>query len=296
MRRREATCGPWGSSSGRHSRERTRSGACRSRRSPRRSPRARHRSRRVARDLPRRLLANVDTALAVDPTRRPPAGRLALELRESFVVAHRPERRVGPERHPGARTKATARRCRRHPDRARASASPRRASPVSPQPAARRCSLSGHRGSSRSSPSPPPCLTLRAPRAGLALTLFAPVFPLGNVAAGAAVAYGVLAALWLAVSWGDARTGLSFVAGPLLAPLGLLALVPLAVQPVQRAWRRGLQAFAAVLAAALAAGLTHGPLPLTQITVGDLGVEGNGTPLRRRERRHRRCCTTRAHS
>ena len=122
-------------------------------------------------------------------------------------------------------------------------------------------------------------LTLRAPRAGLALTLFAPLFPLGNVAAGAAIAYAVLAGLWLAVSWGEPRTGLSFIAGPLLAPLGLLALVPLAVQPVQRAWRRGLQAVAAVLAAALVAGLTHRPLPLTQTTIGDLGVEGTERPL-----------------
>lgn len=122
-------------------------------------------------------------------------------------------------------------------------------------------------------------LMLRAPRAGLALALFAPVFPLGNVAAGAAVAYAVIAALWLAVSWGDPRTGLSFVAGPVLAPLGLLALVPLAVQPAQQAWRRGLQAAAAVLAAALVAGLAHRPLPLTETTVGDLGVKGTERPF-----------------
>ena len=69
-------------------------------------------------DLPRRLLANVDTALAVDPTRRPPAGRLALELRESFVVAHRPERRSARST-PRREAKPTASRCRRRPDRAR---------------------------------------------------------------------------------------------------------------------------------------------------------------------------------
>jgi hypothetical protein len=122
-------------------------------------------------------------------------------------------------------------------------------------------------------------LTLRAPRAGLALTLFAPLFPLGNIATGAAVAYAVLAVAWLAVAWGDPRTGLNFVVGPLLAPLGLLALVPLAVQPVRRGWRRALQAIAAVLTAALVAGLTHEPLPLTHVTAGDLGVAGTERPL-----------------
>jgi hypothetical protein len=56
------------------------------------------------------------------------------------------------------------------------------------------------------------------------------VFPLGNVAQAAAVVYGVLALGWLAVTWRDPRAGLLFWARPLLAPLGLLALLPLAVQ------------------------------------------------------------------
>ena len=42
--------------------------------------------------------------------------------------------------------------------------------------------------------------------------------------------------------------GLLFCAGPLLAPLGLLALLPLVVQPVARAWRRALHAGIGVLA------------------------------------------------
>ena len=66
----------------------------------------------------------------------------------------------------------------------------------------------------------------RSPRAGLALALAAPVFPLGNVALGLALAYGAVALAWLVLFWRDARFGLAFVAGPLLAPLGLLALVP----------------------------------------------------------------------
>ena len=42
-----------------------------------------------------------------------------------------------------------------------------------------------------------------------------------------------------------------------------------------------------MFAAALVAGLTHRPLPLTQATVGDLGVEGTERPLDVRECRHR---------
>ena len=38
---------------------------------------------------------------------------------------------------------------------------------------------------------------------------------------------------WLAVFWRDARAGLLFVAGPLLAAVGAIALLPLAVQPAR---------------------------------------------------------------
>ena len=93
----------------------------------------------------------------------------------------------------------------------------------------------------RARASPLALVTFRAPRLGLALALAAPVFPLGNVAQAAAVVYGVLALGWLAVTWRDPRAGLLFWAGPLLAPLGLLALLPLAVQPARGWWRRGLQ-------------------------------------------------------
>ena len=45
-------------------------------------------------------------------------------------------------------------------------------------------------------------LTLRAPRAGLALALAAPILPLGNVALGLALVYGAIAFGWLLLSWG----------------------------------------------------------------------------------------------
>ncbi len=115
---------------------------------------------------------------------------------------------------------------------------------------------------------------LRAPRVGLAIALFVPVFPLGNVAQAAAVVYGLLALAWLALCWRDARAGLLFVAGPLLATVGAIALLPLAVQPARGRVRRALQAFAGVLAAAAVAGLRGRPLPLTGSVVPNLGIDG----------------------
>ncbi|HKY23882.1 MAG TPA: serine/threonine-protein kinase, partial [Gaiella sp.] len=44
-------------------------------------------------DLPRRLLAAIDRALDVDPSRRPTASQLAAELREAFVAVPKPRER-----------------------------------------------------------------------------------------------------------------------------------------------------------------------------------------------------------
>lgn len=224
-------------------------------------------------DLPRRLLAAVDSALAVDPSRRPPAGRLAAELREAYVVARDPRTaRARPSRQPERRPIVAA--------------PPLTAvERLVPAGLAALVTLAG----ATLLPFWPPglvallvlaagLLTVGHPRAGLAVVLFAPLLPLGNVAEGAAVAYGALALCWLAVVWRDARTGLVFAAGPLLAPLGLLALLPLAVQAVRAPWRRALHAFAGVLAAALAAGLAGRSLPLTGATPGDLGIAGTERP------------------
>jgi len=118
-------------------------------------------------------------------------------------------------------------------------------------------------------------LTLRWPRLGLAVALAAPVFPLGNAAQAAALAYGAIALGWLALCWRDARRGLLFVAGPLLAPIGGLALLPLAVQPARGPLRKALQACVGLLAAAFVAGLHGTPLPLTGNVVGNLGLTGS---------------------
>ena len=208
-------------------------------------------------DLPRRLLAAVDSALSVDPAKRPTAARLAAELREAFVVARHPR---PTSRRPRSRKPTTQSR-------------PRAAEPA--VPLERRLAPAGLAaiatlvGGSLLPFWPAALLavlavaagltTLRAPRLGLALTLATPLFALGNVAQAAAVVYGALALAWLAVTWRDARAGLLFCAGPLLAPLGLLALLPLAVQPARGAWRRALHAGVGVLAAAAVAGLVGAP-------------------------------------
>ncbi len=96
----------------------------------------------------------------------------------------------------------------------------------------------------------------------------------GTSRSGSALLYGAIALGWLVLSWGDARSGLAFLAGPLLAPLGLIALVPLAVQPVKSHVRRGAQALAAVAVAALVAGLRGNELPFGQAAPGELDVAG----------------------
>ena len=93
-------------------------------------------------ELPRRLLAAVDSALAVDPGKRPPAARLAAELREAFVVPPGPRRSAvsAPGARARARLPARARRQSRSPFR---SVSLLQASRRSQRRSAARCSRSG---------------------------------------------------------------------------------------------------------------------------------------------------------
>ena len=227
-------------------------------------------------DLPRRLLAAVDGALSVDPAKRPAAAQLAAELRAATTTAPRPvrrTRRASPRtRKPAPRTRASAEAVplerRLVPAGLAALATAVGASLLPFWPTLLVAALAVTAG----------LVTLRSPRLGLALALAAPLFPLGNVALAAAVVYGILALGWLALSWRDARSGLVFCAGPLLAPIGLLALLPLAVQPAKGTWRRGLHAGAGVLAAAAVAGLSGAALPLGVVAVGDLGVAGSERP------------------
>ena len=226
-------------------------------------------------DLPRRVLAAVESALAVDPAKRPTAARLAAELREALVapevdrVRHRAKTRPAKPTPRPKHAVAPVRVERRLGAAAGAALATAAGGAVLPfWPTALLAAIAIVVG----------VATLRAPRLGLAAALAAPVFPLGNVAQGAAVVYGLLALGWLAVVWRDARAGLLFCAGPLLAPLGLLGLLPLVVQPAIGAWRRALHAAAGVFAAAAVAALGGHALPLGGPVVGDLGIAQTERP------------------
>ena len=215
------------------------------------------------RDLPRSLVAAVDRALDTDAEARPRASELAMQLRSSV--------RAAPAREP---------RTPREPK------TPAAASPASilagrfaPIGLAVVTALIG----ATLLPFWPPGLVVALavgaglaawlhPRLGLAVALAAPVFPLGNYAESAAILYGALALGWFALSWRDARWGLLFVSGPILATVGLLALVPLAVQPACGFVRRAVQAGLAVLAALLVAGVAGDSLPIENRAAEPIGI------------------------
>jgi hypothetical protein len=122
-------------------------------------------------------------------------------------------------------------------------------------------------------------ISFAAPRAGLAFALASAILPLGNISMGLGVAYAVLAAGWLVLSWNDARNGLLAAIGPLLAPFGGLGLMPLAAQVAHGRARRVAQAAAAGLAAAVVAGFRHVSLPFAGAAAPQgLGIAGSNRP------------------
>ena len=208
-------------------------------------------------DLPKRLLAAISHAVARDPGKRPPAAALANELRSALAGGRRStkvESVVSPQ-----------------------ALVPR----LAPAAVAGGAALVGGTALPFFPTGWAPALAavaalaaFRSPRAGLALALAAPVLPLGNHALGLALLYSVLALGWLALSWRDARWGLAFLAGPALAAVGLLALVPVAVAGASGALRRAAQALAAVAVAGAVAGLRGVELPFAQGAAPPLGVAG----------------------
>jgi len=220
-------------------------------------------------DLPPAVADAVSSALAVDPTRRPSAERLAQELRAAVTSPRRDRTSPARQRKPATAPKVV----------------------FVTLPLEQRLVPSGLAAGTvvigaTLLPFWTPGLTillalaaalvtLRSPRLGLAVALFVPVFPFGNVAQAAAVTYAALAAVWLALWWRDARAGLLFMAGPVLAAIGAIALLPLAVQPARGRARRALQAFAGVFAAVAVAAMRGGSLPLTGASVPNLGVDGS---------------------
>ena len=211
-------------------------------------------------DLPKRLLNAIGHALAPDPARRPPAAALARELRDSLVRPRRRRKDVASVYQSQSLSLE-----RLAPAAAVGAAGVVGASllPFYPTGGAAAIGLAAA------------ATALRAPRAGLALALAAPVFPLGNHALGRALAYGAVAIALLAASWRAPRTGAVFLAGPVLAALGLLALAPLAAAAAVRGHAgRAVQTLAAVAAATVAAGLRGAELPFAQGVAGDLGLAG----------------------
>jgi Protein kinase domain len=214
-------------------------------------------------DLPRPLTTLVDRMLALNPAARPPARKLAHELRDAF-----------------------AERLRR---RKKGTTFPQVKSPVGFAAPAAAGIFAGW--TTAALPFFPPlvapllgllafAVTLVRPRIGLALALAAPVLPLGNISSGLALLYAGLAGAWLALSWRAPREGLFLALGPLLAPVYALGLLPLAAVAVRGPARRALQVAAAVLLAAIVAGLRHAPLPFTDaVPPKGLGIAGSEDPF-----------------
>jgi Protein kinase domain len=215
-------------------------------------------------DLPKELSRLVDRALSVDPSRRPSAAELAGALRGA--AATRRKRRRGPhaERvlsHEASRVGSAAL-------AAAFAASTAAELPFYPHGWAAGLALAAA------------AVTLVHARLGLAVALAVPVLPLGNVSLGLALLYSAIALGWLVVSWREPRVGLLFALGPLLAPVAALGLFPLATLAVRARFRRAAQAALAVIAAVLAAGIRHAPLPLTGAPAPlGLGVGTSRDPL-----------------
>jgi hypothetical protein len=217
-------------------------------------------------DLPQGLVQLVGRTLHSDPARRPAASELASRLRSVAAARRRaPVREADQGRGPGG----TGRFPRLIPAALAALFAGWTAAAIPFYPAAGSVLLALAAG----------LLTFFRPRAGLALALVVPILPLGNASLGLALLYGALAAVWFLFHLRKPSAGLAFAAGPLLAPLGLLALLPLLFQPVRGNVRRAIQAAAAVLVAAIVAGIRGAALPFTGAAPPSLGLDATESPF-----------------
>jgi len=220
------------------------------------------------RGLPRRLATAVDTALSLDPRARPSASDFAAELRNAVRAPK--ERPVRAKREREVVSEEPDAPERRHA---------RRAVPIG------LAMVTAALGATFLPFWPPELVALLVllagaatwldPRLGLALALAMPLFPIGNIAAGAAILYGIFAISWIVLTWRDARHGLWFASGPLLAGVGLLPLVPLVLIPVRNGALRAAHGVLGVLATALLMGTGTLELgPLDSATTTALGLWG----------------------
>ena len=220
-------------------------------------------------DLPGALCKATASALSLNPARRPEAGVLAEELRS--LTRKRRQRKVAQ---PAAESRARVRlsaaiASRALPAGACALATGWVATSLPFYPAQFPLGLAAVAA----------VLGFAAPRAGLAFALATAFFPLANISIGLGILFAALAAGWLVLAWNDARAGLLLLVGPLLAPIAALGLVPLAAQFAGGRLRRAVQAGAAVLLAALVAGLPHQRLPFDgSMPPLGLGIAGSSSP------------------
>jgi eukaryotic-like serine/threonine-protein kinase len=203
-------------------------------------------------DLPQPLVKLVARALAPEPGRRPSAEKLARDLRHATRPSH--SKRTKPRRGRAAVPALPPVDVHRFTAPLLAAAVTGWSTGTLPFfPAGWPLGLAALAGA----------LTALKPRAGLAFALAAPVFPLGNLSRGLALLYAAVAAGWLVVSWRRPREALLPAIGPLLAPLSLLAFLPLLLTSVGSTVRRALYAAVAVVLATIVAGMRRSPLPLT---------------------------------
>jgi hypothetical protein len=220
-------------------------------------------------DLPKHVLEIVASALLVNPQRRPTAERLAAQLRELPKRRQKKGGSGGAKRVPAARPSAAVLGARVLPGALTGLASGWVATRLPFYPAGWPLALAGVGAA----------LGFAAPRIGLIFALTVAFFPLANISLGLGILFALVGAAWIAVTWKDARAGLLLAAGPLLAPIAALAFLPLAAQLARGRARRAAQAFAAVLLAALIAGLRKVPLPFDGSTPPlGLGVTGSTRP------------------
>lgn len=189
-------------------------------------------------DLPRAVAECVNRALAPEPSRRPAAAALAARLRKA--KAETVERRRRPPRTAPSLGQVAGRLL---PAAAALLYAAWSAAALAFFPSEWPLALGAAAGA----------LALFNQRLALAFALAVPVLPLGNYALSLALVYAGAAAIWLALSWREPRTGLFLTAGPVLAPVGGLGLLPLVAQAIRNPLRRALQVAAAVLAAAAVA-------------------------------------------
>jgi hypothetical protein len=222
-------------------------------------------------DLPESLRNAIESALALDPARRPTAAKLAAELREE------PKKR---RRVPGEIAQKAPRLA---PGRQLVARLDQRVLPAA---------AAGIWTGWVATALPfypagwPVALTVAAvtagiafPRAALPLAFIATFFPLANISLGLAILFAVFAAGWTAVTWSDPRGNAVLLAGPLLGPLGGLALIPVVAQLARGPVQRGVQAGAAVVLAVLLAGFRGAHLPFDgAVPPLGLGITGSNRP------------------